>query len=194
SFFHDFDFDGAIYDGGALVMEHGQVIAKSLIHEEQTAKLINYAKQEKFPVRYSTFDNDCIIEKCSPRIKDEFFKLYLNMPIIKDYEGEEVFNLLAYPTSHAQQLQVETLLDQCSIVHHAATLEITAKGIDKSIGVKTLTNKWGIDMSEVICFGDGANDVIMLQEAGLGIALGNANEKAKKAADRVCGHIDEDGV
>lgn len=52
----------------------------------------------------------------------------------------------------------------------------------------------GISVHDVACFGDGANDVGMLRAAGIGVAMGNGNPKAKAAADHICGSIDEDGL
>lgn len=194
-FFRNYNFDAEIYDGGALVMEHQTIVQKRPLRKEQVLDLISYAQKENVPVRYSTFDNDCLVADCSWKIKDEFFKLYLNMPIIKSYEEEEVFNLLAYPMNKTQEAEIHQLLHDAFIVtHSSSTLEITAKGIDKSNGVQAMADRWGITKENIICFGDGANDVGMLKAAGLGIAMGNGNPKAKEAADRICGHIDEDGV
>lgn len=78
--------------------------------------------------------------------------------------------------------------------HSRHTLEITARDIDKSKGIAHLCEKWNVAMQDIICFGDGANDVNMLKAAGVGVAMGNANPKALTAADVVCGHIDEDGL
>lgn len=53
---------------------------------------------------------------------------------------------------------------------------------------------FGIDKSEAIAFGDGENDIDMLELVGLGIAMGNGNEKLKKAADFVTKQSSEDGI
>ena len=52
----------------------------------------------------------------------------------------------------------------------------------------------GVELSQVAALGDGLNDVEMLREAGLGIAMGNAPEAVKSAADWITGTNDEDGV
>lgn len=195
SFFRSFDFDAKIFDGGALVLAKDTCIDQHPIHPLQVEKLVNLSEEEGFTMRYSTMYKDYFDRKSTWRIEDEFFRLYLNIPEVKTYEGEDVFNMLAYIENDEQEKKLRQQLDRCAIVKHSTgTFEITAYGIDKSIGVKKLCEHWGIDMEEVVCFGDGANDVIMLQEAGLGIAMGNGNPKAKEAADIVCGHIDEDGV
>lgn len=195
SFFHTFDFDAMIFDGGALVLEHDQIIAKHPIDTRQVRKLVTLSKQQEYAMRYSTFDGDYFHQKSEWFIEDEFFRLYLNMPLVKPYEDEEVFNMLAYAKTDEQEKNLRQQLDRCAIIKHGSgTFEITAYDIDKSIGVKALCKHWNIGIDEVICFGDGANDVKMLQEAGLGIAMKNGNERAKAVADKICGHIDEDGI
>jgi hydroxymethylpyrimidine pyrophosphatase-like HAD family hydrolase len=51
-----------------------------------------------------------------------------------------------------------------------------------------------LDKSESIAFGDGANDIDMLELAGLGIAMGNGNDQLKKVADFVTKKSSEDGI
>ena len=163
--------------------------------QEQVERLIRYCEQRHIPVRYSTFDNDCLTTPCPHNIRDELFKLYLNMPVVKPYEQETVFNMLAYPQNGEQREEIIALMRDAFIVTHSSnTLEITAENVDKSKGVEAMAAHWDIPVEQIACFGDGANDVGMLQAAGIGIAMGNANPKAKVAADYVCGSIDEDGL
>ena len=51
-----------------------------------------------------------------------------------------------------------------------------------------------VDLSEVVAFGDGDNDSEMLACAGIGIAVANATEKCREAADFVTDRYDRDGV
>ncbi|MDR6553444.1 HAD family hydrolase [Paenibacillus qinlingensis] len=62
-------------------------------------------------------------------------------------------------------------------------IEITPKGISKALRLKEVCALLQISMDEVIAVGDGPNDIYMLQAAGLGIAVGNAMEEVKLAAD-----------
>lgn len=47
---------------------------------------------------------------------------------------------------------------------------------------------------EAIAFGDGDNDIDMLQMVGTGIAMGNSSESLKAVADEACGHAAQDGI
>ncbi len=57
-----------------------------------------------------------------------------------------------------------------------------------------MIQKLGINREEVIACGDGYNDITMLQFAGLGVAMENATEQTKKAADYITLSNDDDGV
>lgn len=195
SFFRAFPFDAEIYDGGALVMEEKTPLFKNPLHKEQILRLIEYCEKEHIPVRYSTFDQDYFTTKCSPEIEDKFFKLYLNIPNVKAYDNEEVYNMLVYPENSMQKETICEIMHDVNIIHHTKdTLEITAQNIDKSKGIEGLAQYWNLPLSSIACFGDGANDVEMLKKAGIGVAMGNGNAVAKEAADYVCKGIDEDGL
>ena len=73
-------------------------------------------------------------------------------------------------------------------------LDFTPKDINKDVGIKKLIKRLGIDISEVVTFGDSENDIEMLSNSGLGIAMGNAKEKAKEAADLVINNNDTDAI
>ena len=72
--------------------------------------------------------------------------------------------------------------------------EFMAPGIDKANALAGALPKLGIDASEVVAFGDGQNDARMLAWAGCGVAMGNAIEETKAAADMVTASNNEDGI
>lgn len=73
-------------------------------------------------------------------------------------------------------------------------LELVPKGIDKARSLAVLLKKLGISKEEMIACGDGFNDLSMIQYAGLGVAMANAQEVIKNAADYITLSNEEDGV
>ena len=73
-------------------------------------------------------------------------------------------------------------------------IEINHSEVNKGNALKWLCKKLGIDISELIAFGDGGNDISMLRAAGCGVAMGGALGTVKAAADYVTATVDEDGV
>ena len=64
-------------------------------------------------------------------------------------------------------------------------LEIAAPGITKATGLTWLADHYGVAQDETIAFGDMPNDIEMLRWAGRGVAMGNAADTVKEAADEV---------
>ena len=75
-----------------------------------------------------------------------------------------------------------------------AVLEIMAAGSSKRNGVAQLAKILGIRQEEVMCCGDGANDIGMISWAGVGVAMDNASDEVKAAADYVSCNFKQGGV
>ncbi len=73
-------------------------------------------------------------------------------------------------------------------------IEVNAVGVNKAAAIEKVCERIGITMDQVMTAGDSLNDIKMIELAGLGIAMGNAQEPVKKAADWVTASNDEDGV
>ena len=73
-------------------------------------------------------------------------------------------------------------------------LEVMARGVNKQVALERVATEFGIDRSEIAAFGDQNNDVEMLSWVGYGVAMGNAADDVKQAADAVTASNDEDGV
>ncbi len=73
-------------------------------------------------------------------------------------------------------------------------LDMIAENVSKGKGLVDYANRKGISMEQCIAFGDNENDISMIQTAGLGIAMANADDAVKQAADRIALTNDECGV
>lgn len=72
-------------------------------------------------------------------------------------------------------------------------LDLVAPGVDKATGLRRACKLLEIDPGDVVAFGDATNDVPMFQLVGHAVAMGNAWEDARAAADAVTASVDEDG-
>ena len=73
-------------------------------------------------------------------------------------------------------------------------VEVLTKGVNKAFGLEKLAQKLNIQPSEIAAIGDAANDIEMLEYAGLAIAMGNASEEVKAIADIVTDTNENNGV
>jgi len=71
---------------------------------------------------------------------------------------------------------------------------IMHEGARKSNAVAALAEYWGIEISQVVAFGDDVNDLDMLKHCGIGVAMGNAVDEIKAVADYVCDTNEDDGI
>ncbi len=73
-------------------------------------------------------------------------------------------------------------------------IEIMPRGVDKASSLNRTLAAVGLKRDNVICCGDGFNDMTMIRYAGIGVAMANAQEKVKQAADFITDSNDEDGI
>ena len=74
-----------------------------------------------------------------------------------------------------------------------SSLECSATGVSKGTGLEQLCAKLGIPIEACIAVGDADNDLPMIRAAGLGVAMGNASDHVKAAADRIVSDHDHGG-
>ena len=72
-------------------------------------------------------------------------------------------------------------------------LLIPANG-GKGVGIQQILSHYHLEPSSALAFGDGDNDIEMLQAVGHGVAMGNASERLKALASDICGPVAQDGV
>ncbi len=72
--------------------------------------------------------------------------------------------------------------------------EITKTAFHKGSAVRYLGRYLGFDLKDTLAIGDSENDLSMLRAAGVGIAMGNADDDVKEAADDITGPVEKDGV
>lgn len=88
-----------------------------------------------------------------------------------------------------QQLQHSTC-----VRWHRNCVDVIPREGGKGIAVERMLACFSIPPEETAAFGDGENDIDMLRTVGVGIAMGNARDKVKAAADFVTDRVEDDGV
>ncbi|MBU2663514.1 Cof-type HAD-IIB family hydrolase [Actinoplanes bogorensis] len=140
--------------------------------------------EEAWPVRWEPDNNQTVRVLASP-------EELTSVPAVK---------LLARSAHHGAddfyELISRTLGDIATTTHSStsALVEISAAGVTKAAGLAWHCERYGIDKSEVVAFGDMPNDIPLLAWAGHSVAMGNAHPAVKEVADEVGPTNDEDGV
>lgn len=94
--------------------------------------------------------------------------------------------------AHMSRKIIKSGTDEVSLEYYYT--EITSENVDKWYAIEHLIKKLEIRENEVIAIGDNVNDKIMIQKAGLGVAMGNSAPYIQEVADLVVANNNEDGV
>ncbi len=190
----DIPFDGYITLNGQLVLDGNQSIlfgtpltgpAKDFLLEAFGAHRFPALLVEEDKV-YLNFEDE--------RVRTLQAAISSPIPPLGSYTGGELYQVCAY-LNPGEETLVEEIRGQCVMTSWAfGGMDIIAKGGGKVTGIRRYLDILGIAPEETIAFGDGDNDIEMLQFAGIGVAMGNAWDSAKAVADYVTTDIDADGI
>ena len=145
-----------------------------------------YYSFDEDPTEWMEFDVKIVSGKLKRITKDEslntdFYKLLL----LGDEEKLNEFETFI----------PEEWRDEFYVVRSQKYLvEVLTKGVNKAFGVEKLAKELNIQSSEIAAIGDAANDIEMLEYAGLAIAMGNASEEVKAISDIVTDTNENNGV
>ena len=173
----DLEFDGYVtLNGSCCYIGRDRVIYRRMIPEIALEHLIKYQEEkETFP---------CIFV----REKDMFIN-YNN-----EATREGVFQLIAF-FSEQQEDRIMQALPECEATRwNPLFTDVVPVGGNKSIGMEKILAYFGISREETMAFGDGGNDIPMLEYAGIGVAMGNASEEVQRHADFVTSGVDDEGI
>lgn len=139
------------------------------------------AVSEKFYEMTKTYYHRLAWTEDLKQVQDRIMKFSLAVPDAK--------------TSYYHDLFLEELEGRMLPVSsgHGA-IDLILPGCHKASGLKRLVARWGISPEQCAAFGDGGNDIEMLQYCGYSYAMANAPAEVKQAAKYVCPTNNEDGV
>lgn len=191
------------YNGGRIVDAlDGSVLYETTLDRQVTKDILKYLKD--LPVTVILDDGkDLYAEDCNGyQVQQESYNDHMSVVEVPDLAEALTFSvvklLLAVDPSiifDVQKQIAEYLPEDLTVVRTAPFyLEIIPKIISKGEGILHACEYLGIRPEEVIAFGDAENDISMIKVAGMGIAMGNAEDAVKLVADMVTLSNNEDGI
>lgn len=203
----------AITINGAEVadLSTGQVIYKAELPKEQAIGIMAYL--DGYPVIYDCFQGNSAymtaaqkelveVMASSPHYRKMLHELRQNVPELKAFlsgRNMDVQKIQFFTNRPQLRLELMERLPQvfADILVSSSVIdnvEINEKNAHKGAALLALAKHLDIPRENTFAFGDGLNDLTMLRDAGVGIAMENACPEAKQIADRVTRSCDEDGV
>lgn len=141
-----------------------------------------------------------VLDKNDPQHK-EFARVWgmKDETIIDDFDPQEIETYIGMIVINSKEdipLLVETLSPYFDIQRHqtGCSFDLTLKGVSKAVGIQKLVDALHKDIKDTIAFGDGRNDLEMLETVGTGVAMDNAVPEAKAVADEICPDVNDDGI
>lgn len=107
---------------------------------------------------------------------------------------EPVYQMSAFFDAAHEQALMERVPQCVSGRWHPEFTDITCSDADKGQGLLAMAEAEGISIDRAMAFGDGGNDMTIIRQAGIGIAMGNAIPELKEAASFVTTDVDHDGI
>lgn len=189
--------DGYVTMNGGYCFVGDTILHESRIPKEDVQNLAQFCEEKGKAV---IFVKENSIAVCQPDdlVKNIFYD-HLNVPIIPEQSFEQatsdtIFQMSPFITQEEEN-SILPLMPNCQPERwNPHFVDIVAKGNTKETGVEAMRKHFKLHLEDVICIGDGGNDISMLKYAGIGIAMGNAADEVKKHADFVTTSVDDNGI
>ncbi|MDO4595199.1 MAG: Cof-type HAD-IIB family hydrolase [Tissierellia bacterium] len=195
--FKDLEFDIFLTFNGSYCFNDREDIYRNPLEKEDVKKILDNAKIINRPVSIAT--NKEIVANGTEETLEKYFsfaKAKVNVSdkfdqILKDKDIFQV--MMACDIEQREHVLKDTLESEITAWWDYA-VDIIPKDGGKGKSVNAILDYYGFSKNQSMAFGDGENDITMLEAVGHGIAMGNAKEKIKNIADDICKSVDEDGI
>ena len=194
-------FDGYITANGFDCYIGDKSIYRHSIAKEEIYSLIDYLKnKELFPCSIM-MNSGIFINYVTKEVEEVSKSINLPIPAIDNYYEflekniDDILQINLFVDENKEKELMNKIFKNCeSSRWHPAFTDVNTKGGGKHIGIDKIIEYYGIKLEETIAFGDGGNDITMIEHAAIGVAMGNANEGVKKIADYITDDVDNDGI
>ena len=184
------------YNGQYIVFE-GEVIYDNSIDNSTLEKLSAQAHSNDHPVAFCDEKDLRVSTKEHEHVKAGIGSLKLDFEVSEDkayFEGNDIYQALLFCTQEEEAEYKSSYEDVYFLRWHEFCMDVIPGGGSKAEGIKTLLDKMNIDIKDVYAFGDGPNDVEMLELIENSVAMGNGVPEAKAVSKYVTGHVDDNGL
>jgi len=194
----DFPFDGYITMNGALLTVHEQTVFSGKIGKEPAREIVRICGENSLPC--VAFLSDRVgINLQSDRTACVNHLIHVGpFPIVdleRTVEENDIYQFTLYLSKEEEEKYFGKNFPGLSWPRwHPAIVDVTPGGISKGATLEQAALHLGIDLGETMAFGDAANDISMLETAGIGVAMGNATDDVKAVSDYVTLPDKEGGI
>lgn len=202
-------FDGVVAACGNYVEMDGKVLKNDVLDAELVAKIIYLCRTHRMPIVLegaekhwldaNGFEHDPYVDYLIEDLQDCAIMLPHELEECLDDGYVRDIAINKFSADIMEYTNFEEIRKELSphfeiLIHTGDVVEFVPKGTSKATGIAWLCDHLGIDKAHTFGIGDSINDLDMLQFVGHGIAMGNATQPAKDAAEYITTDIHEDGI
>jgi Cof subfamily protein (haloacid dehalogenase superfamily) len=192
----DLSISSFIGFNGQYVVVEEEPLYKNPLKKSTLQKLHEQTEEAGHPL---VFMNDATMKASvanHPHIHESLGTLNFTHPETDPhfYKENDVYQTLLFCEKVDESSYVDVYSDFHFIRWHHVSTDVLPSGGSKAKGIEIMMKKLGFNRKDVIAFGDGLNDLEMLEFAGTGVAMGNGVQSAKNVADIVTKPVGEDGI
>ncbi len=194
--FGDLHFDAFCTFNGSLCYTENEIIRSHPLLPEDVRKVIENATAIGRPVS-AALRTRLVANGWDADLAGYYRLAGLELTVAEDFDAslsEHVYQIMlgCREADHPRIIRDTRQADITFSWDRAA--DVIPAGSGKAQAIQKILQYYQLDASQALAFGDGHNDIEMLQVVGTGVAMGNAAPALKEIADAVCGHVSEDGI
>lgn len=190
----DIKFDGYITLNGQVCYDSNKkcIYSDPISGEDKTRLLDIFNKKERAMLMVE--ETDMYLNMLDQEALRVHEMIESPIPDIGEYSGNDFYMAVVYGEKGTEEKLKEDL-PNCKITRwHPYASDINSASGSKVTGIEKYLELAGISKEETMAFGDGENDLEMLNFVQIGVAMGNAVPEVKDSADFVTSTVDEDGI
>ncbi|PLR97453.1 Cof-type HAD-IIB family hydrolase [Bacillus sp. T33-2] len=192
----ELDIDSFVSFNGQFVVFENEVIYRNPLEQQEIERLLQHAETNGHPL---VFMNDRTM-KASVQHHEHIEQSLgtLKFPHPEEdrhfYINREIYQALLF-CGEDEEHEYVSGYDKFRLIRwHPHSTDILPAGGSKAEGIKKMMSRLGFKLEDAYAFGDGLNDIEMLQTVGTGIAMGNAVHEVKSHADLVTKDVSSGGI
>ncbi|TGB00167.1 Cof-type HAD-IIB family hydrolase [Sporolactobacillus shoreae] len=196
----DLDINTFASFNGSYVVYQNEAIYKKPIPEALLDNLEHQSSEAGNRLIFLNEETMKIDGKMGSDIAEGMSSLKLDLPFPEEdpefYHNHDIYQALLFYTAQddSSYLENEPLNKLRYVRWHKNAVDVIPQAGSKASGIRKILEELNFSADEACAFGDGNNDVEMLSYVGTGVAMGNAVESARRAADFVTRSVDQDGI
>lgn len=206
--------DTIITLNGQHVVYEGEVIYKRPLSNESMSRLAKEAHNNKQGIAFCGSDkitgNSAIklannglikrvrpfLSKLAPRKAMKFVNHRLSTKPVdpSEYESHQVYQCILNADESFDAFYEEKFPEYTFTRSNPYSMDVISRGGSKAVGIQKIIEHLNISIEETVAFGDGLNDLEMIEAAGIGVAMGNGRDELKQKADMITDTVWNDGI